>query len=188
MHILFVKWCSTVSKLVVNILSNHQSSKPMQEELLNWQLDNFSFFSEVHEEHTKLWCTLFLACVHSSASAAFTFIDGTEKKGYEKIPPLEEAVSAHLSLSLALGWKSSAAHPSKTCRTTSALVGPTPWLDRQSLHRWPLSLSLKQNQSPGSAPRPQVLHLHQAPGPPSQSDIGSWTAEAIMHQERWGDG
>lgn len=160
----------------------------MQEELLNWQLDNFSFFSEVHEEPTKLWCTRFLACVHSSASAAFTFIDGTEKKGYEKIPPLEEAVSAHLSLSLALGWKSSAAHPSKPCRTTSALVVPTPWLDRQSLQRWPLSLSLKQNQSPGSAPRPQALHLHQAPGPPSQSDIGSWTAEAIMHQERWGDG
>lgn len=48
-------------------------------------------------------------------------VDGTEETGYTKLPPIEEAVAAHLCLLTALGWKSKASHPSKPRRVTSAL-------------------------------------------------------------------
>ncbi|KAI2655719.1 Transposon Ty3-G Gag-Pol polyprotein [Labeo rohita] len=44
-------------------------------------------------------------------------------KGYEKLPPLDESVAAHLCPPTAIGWKTKASHPSKPCRTTSALAG-----------------------------------------------------------------
>ncbi|KAL0195700.1 hypothetical protein M9458_009272, partial [Cirrhinus mrigala] len=44
-------------------------------------------------------------------------------KGYEKLPPLDESVTAHLCPHTAIGWKAKASHPSKPCRTTSALAG-----------------------------------------------------------------
>ncbi|KAI2656961.1 Transposon Ty3-G Gag-Pol polyprotein [Labeo rohita] len=43
-------------------------------------------------------------------------------KGYEKLPPLDESVAAHLCPPTAIGWKTKASHPSKPCRTTSALA------------------------------------------------------------------
>ncbi|KAL0163783.1 hypothetical protein M9458_039536, partial [Cirrhinus mrigala] len=43
--------------------------------------------------------------------------------GYEKLPPLDGSVAAHLCPPTAIGWKAKASHPSKPCRTTSALAG-----------------------------------------------------------------
>ncbi|KAL0152775.1 hypothetical protein M9458_052498 [Cirrhinus mrigala] len=42
---------------------------------------------------------------------------------YEKLPLLDESVAAHLCPPTAIGWKAKASHPSKPCRTTSALAG-----------------------------------------------------------------
>lgn len=39
-----------------------------------------------------------------------------------KLPSVEKAVAAHLCPPMANGWKSKTAHPSKPCRTTSALA------------------------------------------------------------------
>ncbi|KAL0190897.1 hypothetical protein M9458_013595, partial [Cirrhinus mrigala] len=69
----------------------------------------------VHEELTKTWCTPYLARVNTSTSSTLTTVDGTEERGYSKPPSLQEAVTAHL-------LKAHAAHPSKPCRTTSALA------------------------------------------------------------------
>ncbi|KAL0182554.1 hypothetical protein M9458_021929, partial [Cirrhinus mrigala] len=44
------------------------------------------------------------------------------QKGYSKLPPVEEAVAAHLCPPSALGLKAHAAHPSKPCRTASDLA------------------------------------------------------------------
>ncbi len=58
-----------------------------------------------------------------SASVALTSIDGAEDKGYERLPPQDESVAAHLCPPTAIGWKAKASHPSKLCRATSALTG-----------------------------------------------------------------
>ncbi|KAL0183542.1 hypothetical protein M9458_019238, partial [Cirrhinus mrigala] len=63
------------------------------------------------------------ACLRTSSSSALTSVDGAEDKGYEKLPPLDESVAAHLCPPTAIGWKAKASHPSKPCRTTSALAG-----------------------------------------------------------------
>ncbi len=39
------------------------------------------------------------------------------------MPQLDESVAAHLCPPTAIGWKVKASHPSKPCRTTSALAG-----------------------------------------------------------------
>ncbi|ROI48126.1 hypothetical protein DPX16_0815 [Anabarilius grahami] len=44
-------------------------------------------------------------------------------RGYEHLPPLDEAVAAHLCPPAAVGWKWKRALPSKPCRTTSTLAG-----------------------------------------------------------------
>ncbi|KAL0204601.1 hypothetical protein M9458_002619, partial [Cirrhinus mrigala] len=41
---------------------------------------------------------------------------------YEKLPPLDKSVVTHLCPPTAIGWKAKASHPSKPCRTTSALT------------------------------------------------------------------
>ncbi len=56
-----------------------------------------------------------------SASVALTSVDCAEEKGYEHLPPLNESVAAHLCPPT--GWKARVSHPSKPCRTTSALAG-----------------------------------------------------------------
>ncbi len=53
---------------------------------------------------------------------ALTSVYGADDKGYSKLSPLEEAVAAHLCLPSALVLKAHTAHPSKPCRTTSALA------------------------------------------------------------------
>ncbi len=59
----------------------------------------------------------------TSALSALTLVDSAEDKGYEKLLPLDKSVAVHLCLPTAIGWKAKAAHPSKPCRTTSALAG-----------------------------------------------------------------
>ncbi|XDV11774.1 hypothetical protein PO909_000618 [Leuciscus waleckii] len=81
------------------------------------------FFPEVHEELTKSWKAPHSAHIKPSFSSALSNMGGAKEKGYEAIPPLEEAVAAHLCLSSTAGWKTKASHPSKPCHTTSALAG-----------------------------------------------------------------
>ncbi|KAL0165985.1 hypothetical protein M9458_037829, partial [Cirrhinus mrigala] len=81
------------------------------------------FLPEVHEELTRSWRAPYSARLRTSSSSALTSVDGAEDKGYEKLPPLDESVAAHLCLPTAIGWKTKASHPSKPCRTTSALAG-----------------------------------------------------------------
>ena len=76
------------------------------------------FFPEVHEELTKAWRAPYSARVGSSVSATLSSVDGAAEKGYESLPPLEEAVAAHLCPNTAR-----ATHPNKPCRATSALAG-----------------------------------------------------------------
>ncbi|ROL50523.1 hypothetical protein DPX16_2822 [Anabarilius grahami] len=52
-----------------------------------------------------------------------TSVDGSQEKGYEQMPPLDEAVAAHLCPPATVGWKNKRALSSKPCRTTSALTG-----------------------------------------------------------------
>ncbi len=73
------------------------------------------FFPEVHDELTRSWRAPYSARLRTSASSAL--------KGYERMPQLDESVAAHLCPPTAIGWKAKASHPSKPCRTTSALAG-----------------------------------------------------------------
>ncbi len=82
-----------------------------------------SFFPEVHDELTRSWRSPYSARLRTSASSALTTVDGAEEKGYERMPHLDESVAAHLCPPTAIGWKAKASHPSKPCRTTSALAG-----------------------------------------------------------------
>ncbi|KAL0176639.1 hypothetical protein M9458_028969, partial [Cirrhinus mrigala] len=81
------------------------------------------FLPEVHEELTRSWRAPYSARLRTSSSSALTSVDGAEDKGYEKLPPLDESVAAHLCPPTAIGWKTKASHPSKPCRMTSALAG-----------------------------------------------------------------
>ncbi len=81
------------------------------------------FFPEVHDELTRSWRSPYSARLRTSASPALTTVDGAEEKGYERMPQLDESVAAHLCPPTAIGWKAKASHPSKPCRTTSALAG-----------------------------------------------------------------
>ncbi len=81
------------------------------------------FFPEVHDELTRSWRSPYSARLRTSASSALTIIDGAEEKRYERMPQLDESVAAHLCPPTAIGWKAKASHPSKSCRTTSALAG-----------------------------------------------------------------
>ncbi|ROL52281.1 hypothetical protein DPX16_3433 [Anabarilius grahami] len=80
------------------------------------------FFPEVHEELAKSWRAPYSARLHTSHRSALTSVDGSEEKGYEHLPPLDEAVAAHLCPPAAVGWKTKRSLPSKPCRTTSALT------------------------------------------------------------------
>ncbi|ROL48564.1 hypothetical protein DPX16_12180 [Anabarilius grahami] len=54
------------------------------------------FFPEVHEELTKSWRAPYSARLHTITRSALTTVDGSDAKGYEHLPPLDEAVAAHL--------------------------------------------------------------------------------------------
>ncbi|ROL45991.1 hypothetical protein DPX16_15550 [Anabarilius grahami] len=58
------------------------------------------FFPEVHQELTKSWRAPYSARLHTTHRSALTAVDGSELKGYEHLPPLDEADYLHP------GWKS----------------------------------------------------------------------------------
>ncbi|XP_016300359.1 metal transporter CNNM2-like [Sinocyclocheilus anshuiensis] len=84
--------------------------------------DPLLFFLEVHDELTRSWRAPYSARLRTSASTTLTSVDGAEDKGYEKLPPLDESVAAHLCLPTAIGWKPKAAHLSKPCKSHLAIV------------------------------------------------------------------
>ncbi len=57
-------------------------------------------------------------------------VDDTEEKGYERLPPLDESVAAHLCPPTAIRWKARASHPSKLwiCTCWTRLLGS--WTSR----------------------------------------------------------
>ena len=79
------------------------------------------FLPELHEELAKSWNAPVSARLRSPASSALSRVDGATEKGYDRIPPVEQAVAAHLCPPSAR-WRSKTALPSKACRTTSAFV------------------------------------------------------------------
>ncbi|XDV35654.1 hypothetical protein PO909_005555 [Leuciscus waleckii] len=80
------------------------------------------FLPELHEEVAKSWSAPFSARVRAPVSAAFSVVAGAKDKGYHSLPPVEEAVAAHLCPPSARR-RAKTALPSKSCRTTSALHG-----------------------------------------------------------------
>ncbi len=70
------------------------------------------FFSEVRDELTRSWRAPYSACLGTSTSSALTLVDSAEDKGYEKLPPLDESVAAHLCPPSAIDWKAKAVRPS----------------------------------------------------------------------------
>lgn len=80
------------------------------------------FLPELHAELTKSWKEPFSARLKSSVSSTLSVVDAAQEKGYHHLPLIEEAVSTHLCPPSA-GWQPKAVHPSKACRTTSALTG-----------------------------------------------------------------
>ncbi|XP_077058206.1 uncharacterized protein LOC143710852 [Siphateles boraxobius] len=80
------------------------------------------FFPEVHEELTKAWRTPY-STRGPAVFATLSSVDGAAEKGYESLPPLEEALAAHLCPNTAASWRTRAVHPNKPCRSTSALAG-----------------------------------------------------------------
>ncbi len=70
-----------------------------------------------------MWHAPYSARAHISGSALLTSVDGTDLSGYSKLPPIEEAVAAHLCPSTLLRVKSAAVHPNKPCRTTANIAG-----------------------------------------------------------------
>ncbi len=74
------------------------------------------FFPELHEELTRSWRSPHSARAHAQGTQLLTTVEGAEKKGYARPPPVEDAVAAHLCPSR--GWKT-ASLPSKPCRATA---------------------------------------------------------------------
>ncbi|KAL0168644.1 hypothetical protein M9458_036866, partial [Cirrhinus mrigala] len=91
------------------------------EEPTHGQLDEW--FNEPHYSSLTSMTRSTRPLLRNSSSSALSSVDGAEGKGYGKLPPLDESVVAHLCPPTAIGWKARAAHPSKPCRTTSALAG-----------------------------------------------------------------
>ena len=79
------------------------------------------FLPELHDELAKSWNAPVSARLRSPASSTLSRVDGATEKGYDRIPPVEQAVAAHLCPPSAR-WRSKTALPSKACRTTSAFV------------------------------------------------------------------
>ncbi len=54
------------------------------------------FFPELHEELTCSWCFPHSAQAHAQGTQLLTTVEGAEKNGYMRPPPIEDAVAAHL--------------------------------------------------------------------------------------------
>ncbi|KAI2647602.1 ORF V: Enzymatic polyprotein [Labeo rohita] len=83
------------------------------------------FFPEVHDEIAKSWNVLLTSRVHNPGSFLLSSVDGADRAGYAKLPPVEEAVAAHLCPAAATNWRvrNNASLPSKPCRATANFAG-----------------------------------------------------------------
>ncbi len=81
------------------------------------------FFSDLHREISSSWKQPFSSRLTNAAAADFTNLVGSVEQGYTAMPVIEDTLASHLSPSLAPSWKSRPLLPSKSCRTTSALIG-----------------------------------------------------------------
>ncbi|RXN29582.1 guanylate cyclase 2G-like protein [Labeo rohita] len=54
------------------------------------------FFPEVHEEISRSWRSPYSARAQAAGSRMLSSVDGADRWGYTKPPPVEEAVAAHL--------------------------------------------------------------------------------------------
>ncbi len=81
------------------------------------------FFGDLHQEISRSWKHPFSSRLTNAAAADFTNLVGSVEQGYTAMPVVEDTLASHLSPSLAPSWKSRPLLPSKTCRTTSALIG-----------------------------------------------------------------
>ncbi len=80
------------------------------------------FFGDLHQEISRSWKQPFSSRL-TNAAADFTNLVGSVKLGYTAMPVVEDTLASHLSPSLVPSWKSRPLLPTKTCRTTSALIG-----------------------------------------------------------------
>ncbi|KAA0702469.1 hypothetical protein E1301_Tti018957 [Triplophysa tibetana] len=79
------------------------------------------FFPEVHDEISHSWCCPYSTRIQPMGSYMFHAVDGADRVGYLKPPPIEEAFSTHLCPA-ARGWISTPLLPSEPCRTTNLLA------------------------------------------------------------------
>ena len=79
------------------------------------------FLPELHEEVAKAWNAPFSARTRSSVSPAFSSLDNAQDRGYLTLPPVEQAIAAHLCPPSA-GRRTKPALPSKACRMTSSML------------------------------------------------------------------
>ncbi|KAL0152042.1 hypothetical protein M9458_052646, partial [Cirrhinus mrigala] len=63
--------------------------------------------------------------VHNPGSSLLSSVDGADRAGYAKLPPVEEAVAAHLCPAAATNWRvrNNASLPFKPCRATANFAG-----------------------------------------------------------------
>ncbi|KAL0172936.1 hypothetical protein M9458_033247, partial [Cirrhinus mrigala] len=78
------------------------------------------FFPEVHNEIAKSWNV-----ASEPGSSLLSSVDGADRAGYAKLPPVEEAVAAHLCSAAVTNWRvrNNASLPSKPCRATANFAG-----------------------------------------------------------------
>lgn len=76
------------------------------------------FFPEVHEEILRSCRSPHSARGQPVGTCLLSTVDGADHLGYNKPPPVEESVVAHLCPT-ARGWKSTPLLPSKPCRATA---------------------------------------------------------------------
>ncbi len=114
------------------------------------------FFPKVHDELTKSWCAPYSSRIRPSTSAALTSVGGTEEKGYEHLPPLDESVDTHLCPPMAIGWKAIGyhIHPSHAELHLHSPDAPTQRLDRllQRYTQWLCFRSFKPRRLPTRMP------------------------------------
>ncbi len=83
------------------------------------------FFPEMHDEIKKSWNMPLTSRVHNPGSSPPVFCGRSWQLGYAKLPPVEEAVAAHLCPSATANWRvgNNASLPSKPYRATENLAG-----------------------------------------------------------------
>ncbi len=133
---------------------------------------SYPFLPKVNDELMILWHAPHSSRICPSASAALTSVDGTEEKGYKRLPPLDESVAAHLCPPTANGWKARASHPSKLCICTcwmrllggwtssfgATLYGCASGLPGQDAHHWGSRSGCSFTQGPEERNEPGPAH------------------------------